>query len=284
MQEPTTTFPDEPGAASDTASMRTQALPPRPPGGGLPHGVLAVVVVIVFAALIALATYFVSNSISPTYRSSTEVRVSVVGSSGLGQDSLLGANQLTAQLVQLVPTDAILAVPAQRLGTSISKLRSSVSAGSVAQQNLLQISATAGTSAGARQRAADVTQYFLGYMARDSRRQLAAYAHGVSGTLGALTSQIARITAELTTRAGRSHAAALETELGSLTSGIADLKGRIGQRQASSAPLISIVQSARDGSKVAPRPVLYAVVGGLVAAFVAAQLAFLAERRRTARA
>src|SRR6185437_9559335 len=76
--------------------------------------------VAVFAVLVAGATYVVSNSISPTYESSAQFRISVNESAGLSQDALLASNSLTAQLVQLLPTDAVLAAPAEQLGMSVS--------------------------------------------------------------------------------------------------------------------------------------------------------------------
>jgi capsular polysaccharide biosynthesis protein len=135
------------------ADGRRARWPPPRPG----PVALRVLIAIVFALVIAAATFGVSSAISPTYGSSTQLLVNVNEANGLGVDAISAANQLTAQYVQLVPTDAVLAAPAAKLGMSVGDLRNAISAGSVSQQNLLQINAQGPSASAAQQRAATVS-------------------------------------------------------------------------------------------------------------------------------
>jgi capsular polysaccharide biosynthesis protein len=238
----------------------------------------------VVVVLIGVATYVVSRAVPATYKSSSELRVSVNGSNGLGQDSIQASNELTAQLVQLLPTNAVLAKPAAKLGMSPSALQSSVSVGSVAQENLLQVSATGSSPAQAQQRASTVTNAFLSYMKNDARVQAASYMNVLQGGIKAMGSKLAKLEGQLSGASDTRSATVIEGQIASLQTQEQTLRTDLAQRQASSAPVIQQLQAAGDGSKVSPRPALYAIVALVVAAFVAAQVLTLIERRRGAAA
>lgn len=248
---------------------------PHPP----PRNAVRILIVAVFAVAVGAATYFVSGAISPTYRSSTQLLVNVNESTGLGLDSVSAANQLTAQYVQLVPTDAVLARPAAQLGLSVSDLRNDISAGTVAQENLLQINANGPSASTAQQRAAIVTTDFMSFVARDNRRQLQAYISAVSAQLRSLDNDYAQLAARLR-KASAAKAAYIQGELGTLASQQQSLQNQVTQRATAGVPIIQLVRPAGSGSRVAPHPALYAVVGFLVAAFVGAELAIWDYRRR----
>jgi capsular polysaccharide biosynthesis protein len=241
--------------------------------------VLRAVIATLLAVVVAIATYFIASGVTATYQSSSQLRVIVNEATGLGSDSITASNQLTAQLVQLVPTDAILTPPAATLGMSVSSLRSNISAGSVAQQNLLQITADGPSAGGAQQRAALVTRYFVSYVTQDAHRQLGIYVTNLSKQLQSVNNTYARLAARLRTAHGN-HAAVLQGELGSIVQQQQSLRTQITQRASAGLPVIQTVQAAGAGSKVSPRPVLYAIVALVVAAFIAAQVVVLAERRR----
>ncbi|HZU39713.1 MAG TPA: hypothetical protein VE992_01605 [Solirubrobacteraceae bacterium] len=231
------------------------------------------------AALVAaVLTYAISSAVAGTYRASTQLRVTVDGPAGLGQDSVLAGNQLTAQLVQVLPTDAVLSRPAAQLGLSTSKLRSTLSVGSVAQQNIIQISETGSSKAQAERRANAVTAGLIAFMARDARTQLSAYQRLVGGAITGLQAQLSRLA-----RAGGKltpvQAAVLQGEAGAIANQAGSLRGQLAQREATSVPIVQEIQPATTASKVSPRPLLYAIVALLVVAFVAVQLVSLAERR-----
>jgi len=235
--------------------------------------------VAVFAVLVAGATYVVSNSISPTYESSAQFRISVNESAGLSQDALLASNSLTAQLVQLLPTDAVLAAPAEQLGMSVSALRSAVSVGSVAQQNLLQITASGPSAAAARQRAGTVAHDFRAYMASDGTRQLSSYIHQLSLAIESTNKTIDRLRGSRGGVAG-SLAGALAVNVKTEQA----LLSQFSQRARSAVPVVQQVQAAGPGGLVSPQPKLYALIAFLLAAFLGAQAAQFVRRRRQASA
>lgn len=245
-------------------------------GLGVRIAIAAVVVVLVGAV-----TYEVANRVPATYKSSSELQVTVNGAAGLGQDSIQASNLLTAQLVQLLPTNAVLASPAATLGMSPSALQSAVSVGSVAQENLLQISATGTSPAQAEQRAAAVTRAFQAYMKSSARVQAASYTHILQNAIQNMDTSLAKLENKLTGASGTRSATVIEGQIASIEGQQQTLRSDLAQRQASSA-VIQELQSAGAGSKTAPRPGLYAVVALVVAAFVAAQLLTIAERRRRA--
>ncbi len=248
---------------------------PQPRGLGLRIAIAAVVVV-----LIGAVTYAVSGSVPATYKSFSELRVSVNGSTGLGQDSIQASNELTAQLVQLLPTDAVLAKPAAKLGMSPSALQSATSVGSVAQENLLQVSASGSSPAQAQQRAATVTAAFLSYMRHDASLQAASYTHVLQNGIQSMTSRLGKLEGQLNGTSGTRTATVLEGQIASIQSQQQTLQTDLAEREASSAPVIQQLQAAAGGSKVSPRPTLYAIVALAVAAFVAAQVLTMIERRR----
>lgn len=240
------------------------------------------VIGVAFAVVVGAATYAISSAVPATYQSSTQVQITVNASSGLGQDSTLASNSLTAQYVQLATTDAVLGRPAAQLGLSISALRSNLSVGTVAQQNLLQISARARSADEAQRRAAVVTRDFVAYVLRDARRKLTSYSAAVSAQMRQINRRIAQITSQLgpAQPGNTAQSLGLDSELGALTTQQQTLRNQLTQHLASSVPSVQQVQSAGQGSKVSPKPLLYAIVGLLVAAFVAAQVVVLVGRRR----
>lgn len=278
MSTHTEKFQDTPETEADAVELPGQRKPRRPRGRRFD-----VAIVLLIACGVSLATYAISSGLSPTYRSSTQLSVQVAEASGLGSDSLLASNELTQQLVQLVPTQAVLAKPAQQLGMSVAALRASISAGSVAQQNLLQITAEAPSAAQAQTRASTVTRDFAAYLAKDTKHQIAAYANGLSAELAAVNNSYARLARQLQSTTG-SQANVIQGELGSLASQQQSLRNQVTNRASAGVPSVQLVQDAGAGSQVAPKPTLYAIVAFVVAAFVATQLLALSERRRRASA
>jgi capsular polysaccharide biosynthesis protein len=223
---------------------------------------------------VALGAFVVSSGISPTYQSSAQLRIVVNEANGLSQDALQASNALTAQLVQLLPTDAVLTRPARELGISVSALRSGISVGSVSQQNLLQITASAGSAAAAKRRAATVTQDFMNFMVRDVRTQLGAYLRDVSNALRGTKGAVAQLGA-VRGGVGGGAQTAVAPNLNERS-----LLNDLTQRATGNIPVIQQVQPATLGDKVSPKPALAAAVALLIAGFLAVQAIMLLERRR----
>jgi capsular polysaccharide biosynthesis protein len=263
----------EPNGGHTLRKPDPEVAPPR--GRGRWVGALVAVAVALAAGVL---TYVVSSAISATYKSSTQVQVTVNEPNGLGQDSVLAGNQLTAQLAQLLPTDAVLSRPASVLGLSTSKLRSALSVGSVAQQNILQISTTASSQSAAEARATAVTAGLLAYVARDARARARTYRHSATGAIAAMEAQ-------LTALAGRqgkltpAQLGVIQGEAGAIAGQAQSLTAQQAERAASSIPVLQVIQPASTATKVTPKPLLYAIVALLVVGFVALQLVALRERR-----
>jgi hypothetical protein len=240
---------------------------------------LRVLIVIAFALVAAVATYGVSKAISPTYGSSTQLLVDVNEANGLGVDAISAANQLTAQYAQLVPSDAVLAAPAAKLGMSVGDLRNAISAGTVSQENLLQINANGPSASAAQRRAATVTSDFMSFVTQSNTAQLHSYISSVSSQLQAVNDDYARLAARLRKARG-AEAAYIQGELGALATQQQSLQSQLTQRAAAGVPNVQLVRPAGSGTQVAPRPTLYAVVALLVAGFIAAQAVAWDYRRR----
>ena len=240
---------------------------------------LRVLIVVVFALVAAGATYAVSKAVAPTYSSSTQLLVNVNEANGLGVDAISAANQLTAQYAQLVPSDAVLAAPAAKLGMSVGDLRNAISAGTVSQVNLMTISAQGPSASAAQQRAATVTSDFISFVTQSNSAQLHSYVTTVSSQLQAVNSDYARLAARLR-RARGAEAGYIQGELGALATQQQSLQNQLTQRAAAGVPHVQLVRSAGGGTQVAPQPTLYAIVALLVAGFIAAQAVAWDYRRR----
>lgn len=251
--------------------------PPRKRRWGPVRRAIIVFGVALFAGVLTL---LISEHITPTYSSSSELRIVVGGVDGLGQDSLLASNDLAAQLVQLISTNKVLTAPALTLRIPVSKLRTEISAGTVAQQNLLQITAQASSAAESERVAKVVSQSFLAFMKADAANTVAAAAAGLTKSIAGLGRLQNRLSAELVTARGTGQKAVLLTQISATLTERQTLSSQLAQRQAVGSPIVETVQSAGVGSEVAPRPKVYALIGALVAGFVALQLLALANRRR----
>lgn len=230
------------------------------------------------AVAIAVLTFVVSNAVSATYKASAQLRVTVNGSNGLGQDAVLGANQLAAQLVQLAPTDAVLSRPASQLGLSTSRLRNALSVGTVAQQNIVEISATGSSKAQAEQRATVATSGLLTFLAGDSRTQLRTYRSSVDQVIAGMDNELQRLS-RTTGKLGPAQLGVIQGEAGGIAGQAEALRGQLAQHEATSVPAVQEIQGATTASKTTPQPLLYAIVALLVAGFVAVQILTLSERR-----
>ena len=245
---------------------------------------LAAVAIIGFMIGAAAVTYAVANSLTPSYSSSSQLSVNVAESTGLGEDSVVASNDLVAQYVQLLTASSVLAAPARTLGISTGKLRSEISAGSVSQQNLLQITAHS-DNAGQTQRVAQtVTRDFVSYVKRTNGQASATYTKRLAAQLAGVSAQIAAVNKELGASTVNNANASLSTKLGSLLTEQQTLRNDIATRNVTSAVSIKTVVPAGSAGQVAPKPGLYAIVAALVALFIGLQLAILGDRRRRARA
>jgi capsular polysaccharide biosynthesis protein len=268
----------EPLSAPDRPSGVVPAQGPRR-RGRTRTVTFALTLSVLFAVIVGAATYIVSHGLTPDYKSSGEISVTVPGSSGLGQDSILASNDLTAQYVQLLGTTSVLSRPARKLGISVGKLNSQVSAGSVSQQNLLQITAHSSDPAQATRIARTVTEDFIAYVKSTDRAASASYSGSLSSQLSALTARLASVTSQLATATDQTRPL-LQSELAILQGNEQTLRNNIAEHQASTDVGIRLVVAAGPASKVSPKPWIYTAVAVIVALFIALQLTLLADRKR----
>jgi capsular polysaccharide biosynthesis protein len=264
------TNPVEPGRAD---------APPPPPGRPARAGWRPLAVTVLAALAAGALTYVIATAIPATYRSSADLLVTVNGQYGLSQDSVLAGDQLTAQLAQAATTDAVLAGPAAALGEGTGALRSQVSVGTVAQQNILQISANAGSTAVAEQRTDAVTRSLLAFIAHDAGTQGRGYRQAVISAIGGMDRELNHL-GTVTGKLTPAQIALIQGEAGAIASQVTSLRGTLAQRSATGVPLVQELQSPTSASQVAPKPLLYAVVALVVVGFIALQLMVVAERRR----
>jgi capsular polysaccharide biosynthesis protein len=252
------------------------------------------IVVIAFAA--GAATYAASRYIPSVYRASTTIRVVGQPMGGGLSDAAVASNDLAGQYAPLVDGSPVLARAATMLGADRHHLAGAISAGTVADQNLVNISADGSTPAVAARRANAVATAFVSYIRSANRRQAAELVASVKGQLQANEASIQAIRADIT-RQERVAAATPAQSSGAANAALVGsqtlLANLISQRQAAFTslaqgvvavqPSVTVSALAEAGTKVQPRPILYALVGLLAMALVAGQAFVLSGRAAYAR-
>jgi capsular polysaccharide biosynthesis protein len=117
-------------------------------------------IVLLGAVVIALLTYGVSKVIPPTYSSSAIASVLTGGTDA--NDTTQGEDNLASQYAQLVDSATVLAAASQEIHASVPT--TAVSGGTVNDQNLISIVATADSATQARARASAVAEAFVRYL------------------------------------------------------------------------------------------------------------------------
>ena len=196
------------------------------------------------AVTAAAITFGISHLVPATYSSSATIRVSGQPVNGV-LSAVTASNQLAKQYAEIVDSPAVLSAAADTLHTSTSTLRSSVSAGTVNDQNLVSISADGSSPSVAARRADVVARSFIGYIRHANARQALSVARGLNG--------------------GRA----------------TDLSSQAADAAVAAQPSVESVGPAGVGAKVSPKPVLYSLIAFAVAALIAAQ-AFVVVRSRRA--
>jgi capsular polysaccharide biosynthesis protein len=274
--------PDRPTALR--ALSRTEArvdLSGRPLGRRpVRRGLAALLMVLLVAVPIAIAAvvYSVSSRLAPTYEASSTLRIVAQGQSGISDQSVLASNDLASQYAQLADAPSVIKRAARSLRTPSGDLDGQVSAGTVAAQNLIRIAARAGDGPEAVRRADAVAVAFVEYVGGLNERQANAYSRAVQRRLKPLDDELATARRLLNTGtpSQRNSNALLYSNLLVQRQ---QLLASIAQDAAASQPGVQLVAQASSASKVAPKPTLYALVGLIASALIAARIAFLMRRR-----
>jgi O-antigen/teichoic acid export membrane protein len=237
-------------------------------------GTLALVLV---AVLVAAVVYVVSNRTSPTYQSSAVVRVSVQATTGISDPAVTAANDLASQFAQLASTEPVVNDAASRLGTGTNL--GSITAGTIAAQNLIRISVTGSSASQAKARTTAVAKAFVAYVNRINARQASDYARAVTSKLGPLDREIAAARKRLLS-------ASLEAKreatvlLSSLIGQEQTVLTTVAQSSAAAQPHVQLVAPGGAAKKTSPKPLLYAGIGLLATVLLLGRLLYMLGVRR----
>lgn len=253
--------------------------------------------IVMFAALVAAAAFYGARLFPSTYSSSATVQVSLQQSAGVPNETLIAANQLAAQYAQLATSNVVLNAAAADLHVQASSLDGAVSASPVGQVNLISVSSTGATPSESRKRADAVAKAFTANLIATNRRRSATFMRQATAPTVAANRQIAKIQAAIaeSTRAlagpmtvnARSSTLAIlsgqQQTLASLLSQRSQVLSRLAEEAALGRPTITVIKAAGPGGRTQPKPLVYAIVGGVAGFIVAAQLFILAAQRRQRR-
>jgi len=248
--------------------------------------------IVLGAALVAILVFAVSSVAPAVYSSSATVSITAASTpGGSAQDVALASNDLAAQDAQLVTTDAVLTAASKVVGVPTSTLDSHVSAGTVAAQNLVQITTQASSPHKAQAWAQALAVAFQNFLVLRGRLNSAALQKSVAAQSSTLSTQIASLQAQIAANSGAAPGSAQFTELESdenqltdLVTSKATLTSNTALAIASQQPNVDVVVAGYAATKVSPHPSLYALIGGLLALLVGCQLAVVLARRRAVRA
>lgn len=238
-----------------------------------------------------VSAYVGCTLLSPTYESSATLRVVVQSGTGISQDAVLASNDLAIQYTPLIRSSPVVTPAAQRIGIPAGTLLSSISSGTVGDQNLMAVSARAGTEREAQRRANAVARQFVTYVRATNRRQVASYSRVVGTTLSPIQAEIALLQRQLGRGSGADLPSGASAAVNSAQATLASLltarqaaAADLAQRVASSQPQIELIGQAGAGAQVEPKPVLYALVTAVAAFLLTLQLVVVVGARRQAAA
>lgn len=223
----------------------------------------------VIAALVAAAAaYAVGRALPPVYDASGTIRVAVPSEGGISDPDVTAANDLASQYQQLVGSQAVQAMTARRLDVPVDSLNGAISGSTIGAQNIVQVTATASSSAVAQARAGAAVNAVQRYLTNLTNGQNQQY-------LSSLQSGVTHATDPPGSSAPSSPAAANER---------ATLLAQAQLDAAGNQPSFQVVDASASSDETSPRPKLYALVALVVALIVSARLAFVASQRRKTQA
>ncbi len=241
-------------------------------------------VILVAAVAIAIGTYVIAGLVPAEYKSSATLVVQVSGVNP--NETATAANSVASQFAQDVTAQAVITNAAKRLSTKDANgLSSAVSGGTVAAQNVVQITATGNSPGQAQRRATAVTAGLTKYAHTLVEAQAQAYARAARAQLAPISAQIAGITSELSkipsAQQSSSHALALQSTLSTLVAERASAGAAIAQQATGGEPSVTHLDEAQPGAQTAPKPKLYAVAAFVLALILLWRLiVFLVPRTR----
>jgi hypothetical protein len=236
----------------------------------------AIVVCAVVSITAAAVAYAIGTSLHRVYQSSGTIRVGVPTQGGIDDPVVLAENDIATQDAQLVGSDPVKLLAARSLGASPGSLDGKLSGSTVGAQNLIQVTASAGSRAQAEARARAGVQALGQYLSRLTTQQNSEYLSALQRGLGGGTTRAA-------TPSGTTLGAADRRQLAINDAGQRDQLLAQGIHDASgNKPSFQVVDAGTSAELTSPQPKLYALVALVVALIVAGRVAFVVARRRRA--
>jgi len=234
-----------------------------------PITIRAALLCLVVSLVAAGVAYGVGHSLQSVYQSSGTIRIALPSQGGLSDPIVTASNDLATQYAQLVDTPPVRALTAASLGVSPASLDGKLSGGTISAQNLLQVTATASSSATAQSRAKAAVSAVQSYLSGLTTVQNAQYLVALKRGLNAapLLEQGLRIG-----RLGSGQLAVTVAGLRSqvLNQGVRDAAGN--------QPSFQVIDPGTSASITYPKPSLYALVAFVVVLLISLRVAFVASR------
>jgi hypothetical protein len=236
--------------------------------------------VLLASLVVAGAVYLISNRVAARYQSSATVRVSVQATSGISDPAVTAANDLASQDAQLASSAPVLRGAAARLHVARSTLEGTVTAGTIAAQNLVRISTTGSSPTQAQRRATAVARSFVSYIDRIDARQVGSYEAAVTSKLRPLAHEIATARKRLLSTNAETQRNATVL-LSGLLSQQQTVLSSVAQASAAAQPSLQLVASGSVGTKISPKPSLYAGIGLLATLLILGRFLYVIGMRRS---
>jgi capsular polysaccharide biosynthesis protein len=244
--------------------------------------------ILLAVVVMGAAVYVISGATSPVYTSSATIGITAASTpGGNAQDVALASNDIAAQDAQLVKDDGVLTKASKALGVSVSTLSSHVSAGTLASQNIVQITVQSSHPALAQRWAHGIALAFQSYVLEKAQASSTSLQNSVEVQAAPLNQQISLLQLAISAASSAAPGSAAfvvlqsdESQLTGLVASRAALTESTALAIASQHPNVDILQSGTAPSKISPRPLFYGSLAALATLFVAAQLAIVAARRR----
>ncbi len=219
--------------------------------------------ILLVSAGVGIATYAVSKVVPAQYSSSGTVAVNISGADA--SQTSLAANNLASQYAQEVTAQGVLQRATKTLSaTDARSLTTSVSGGTVADQNIVQVQALGATPGQAQRRAASVVNALIAYITTTVSQTSNAYAQSAEGKLQPIDQEIRRLTGELAQAPSGStttgHYLTIQQTLSTLIAQRSASIATIAQNASGSQPALSVLSSAGPGRS--DRPAADSVRGG----------------------
>jgi capsular polysaccharide biosynthesis protein len=245
--------------------------PPKASSRGLigPIRIVAAVACLAVSALAAAIAYGVGNQLHAVYQASGTIRIAIPSQNGISDPNVTAANDLATQYAQLVSSDQVKTQTAQALSVAPNTLNGKLSGGTIAAQNLIQVTASGDSAAQAHDRATAAVVVVQNFLASVTAQQNGQYLATVRKALG----KPPRVSAPPNSPPGAAAQAAL-----SQATARQQVIDQTARDAAGNQPDFQVVDAAGSATQTSPKPKLYALVAFVVALLIAGRLAFVLSR------